>query len=508
MTSTLFLNCMGLMPEILLGVAILLLLILTVFMPQTSKTSHQLNTVALAFLAAISIFMTVLLFQDARPSYVFDGLFMKDAFSHFIKCFMSIAALCIFSFSRPVLFHEKLDRPEYGILTLMILLGVFLMVDSNDFMSLYLGLELQSLGLYVLVAFRRDSVFSTEAAFKYFILGSLASGLYLFGASLLYGVVGSLNFQDTAFVLTALLKPESHLPIMILGGGFLGVLMIMVGLLFKVSAAPFHMWAPDVYEGAPFSVTAFLALVPKVAGIAVLLRVAVEPFSAFIETNAENTSFLFPQLLMGVALLSTLIGAFGGLMQLNVKRLLAYSSISHMGYILLGIFCGGQEGIEAAIFYTLLYIVMGIGFFATLSCLRYPVGHPKVGLVEDLFDLKGLAKAHPKYALTLTIFLFSLAGIPPFAGFFGKLYVFLSVIQHAHTFIAILAILASVVSAFYYLRIIKYMYFDEPEATLETEAPLTVRILLVLSTVVVMLFFVYPDPFLWASKFASFYLLR
>ena len=335
---------------------------------------------------------------------------------------------------------EKFDKFEFPILILLSTLGMLLMISANDTLSLYLGLELQSLALYVVAAINRDNIRSTEAGLKYFVLGALSSGMLLYGISLIYGFTGHTGFEAIA---QALGSEERQL------GVVFGLVFIFAGLAFKISAVPFHMWTPDVYEGAPTPVTAFFASAPKMAAMALLTRVAVETFQPITRD--------WQQIIVFIAIASMVLGAFAAIGQRNIKRLMAYSSISHMGYALVGLAAGTVVGVRGVAIYMLIYLVTTLGIFAFILAMRR-----KDGNVEQIGDLAGLSRTNPVMATILTILMFSLAGIPPLAGFWGKWYTFLAAMQANLYALAIIGIVASVVGAFYYLRIIKIMWFDEP----------------------------------------------
>jgi NADH-quinone oxidoreductase subunit N len=342
---------------------------------------------------------------------------------------------------------------------------MLLMISANDLISLYLGLETQSLSLYVIAAINRDSVKSTEAGLKYFVLGALSSGMLLYGASLIYGFTGQTTFGGIAAALTG-----DHASL----GLLFGLVFLISGLAFKVSAVPFHMWTPDVYEGAPTPVTAFLAAAPKVAAMALFVRVMVGPFAAVTHDWQQIVTF--------ISIASMVLGAFAAIGQRNIKRLMAYSSIGHMGYALVGLAAGNQAGVEGVVIYLLIYVAMTIGTFVCIIAMRRATGP-----VEDIADLAGLSRTNPVMAFFFATLLFSLAGIPPLAGFFAKFYVFLAAIQAGLYPLAVIGVLASVVGAYYYLRIVKIMYFDEPAGGLVPMAP-ELRVILGVSGAFILLF--------------------
>jgi NADH-quinone oxidoreductase subunit N len=376
-----------------------------------------------------------------------------------------------------------MDRFEYPVLVLLATLGMLLMVSANDLMALYLGIELQSLSLYVIAAFRRDDSRATEAGLKYFVLGAVSSGMLLYGCSLIYGFTGTTTFAGIAQALKGV--PHDAVPL----GLITGIVFLTAGLAFKVSAVPFHMWAPDVYEGAPTPVTAFFAAAPKVAAIALFLRALLSPFG--------ELALEWRQVIIFISVASMILGAFAAIKQTNIKRLMAYSSIGHVGFALVGLAAGTQEGVRGVVVYMTIYLLMTLGTFACILSMRR-----EGGMVETIADLAGLNRTHPGMALVLAIFMFSLAGIPPLAGFFAKFYVFVAAIKAGLFVLAVVGVLASVVGAFYYLTIIKLMYFDEPVGKLD---PMRVELRTVLAVAGLfnVLFFVYPAPLVSAASFAA-----
>jgi len=368
------------------------------------------------------------------------GFLTSDAFTSFIKiAILAAAAICLL-IAPGYMKRKDMLRPEYSVLVMLSVLGMMLMVSASNFLMLYVGLELQSLALYVLAAFRRDTTRSSEAGLKYFVLGALASGLLLYGISLVYGFVGSLDYADIAKTISA----ESVHP-----GATVGMAFILAALAFKISAAPFHMWTPDVYEGAPTTVTAFFSVVPKLAGFAALMQVLFVPFAQLANS--------WQPLIVVLAALSMIVGAFGAIGQTSIKRLLAYSSIGHVGFALMALATQSEKGIEAVLLYLVFYIVMSVGAFAVVLLMRRDDR-----MVEEISDLAGISRLHPGMAAAMAILMFSMAGIPPLVGFFTKLYVFVAALEAGLIWLAIIGALSSVVGAYYYIRIIKVMYFDEP----------------------------------------------
>jgi NADH-quinone oxidoreductase subunit N len=363
---------------------------------------------------------------------------------------------------------------------------MMMMISANDLISLYLGLELQSLSLYVVAAIRRDSLRSTEAGLKYFVLGALSSGMLLYGASMIYGFTGTTNFETLADVF-AETAAAGHGPSF---GIIVGLVFLLSGLAFKISAVPFHMWTPDVYEGAPTPIAAFFATAPKVAAMALLARIMMGPFIEFVAQ--------WQQIVVVISIASMLLGAFAAIYQTNIKRLMAYSSIGHVGYALVGLAAGTEEGLRGLIVYMSIYVIMNLGAWGCILCMCQ-----KQVMVEGIEDLKGLSKSSPAMALALAIFMFSMAGIPPLAGFFGKLYVFLAAIEAELYTLAVVGVLSSVVGAFYYLRIVKLMYFDEPIEAFDAPIGREMKVILTGTSLLIMLFFVMPGPVIRGAAAAA-----
>ena len=361
---------------------------------------------------------------------------------------------------------------EYPILILTSLLGMLIMVSANDFLTLYLGLELQSLSVYILAATKREEKRSTEAAIKYFVLGALASGIMLYGITLIYGFTGSTNFTNV----TSPLIFFSTLP----KGVIVGLVFVLIGFAFKLSAAPFHMWTPDVYEGVPTPVTAFFAIVPKLAAISLFIRVIVAgPFSHY--------AFQWEQVVIAIAIISMIVGAYGAIWQSNIKRLLAYSSIGHVGYMLLGIIANDMEGVQSVLNYMVIYILSSIVIFGILLSLKVRNGSEN-NLIENIDDFKGLANCHPVVALMIGL------PFPPFPGFFAKFFVFTAAINHQFYIIAVIGLLASVVAAYYYLRIVKIMYFDKPakETNISLKIGISSSFIIAIATLFSLAIFISP----------------
>jgi NADH-quinone oxidoreductase subunit N len=381
-------------------------------------------------------------------------------------------------------FQERHDmaRFEYAILIVFATLGMMMMISANDLISLYVGLELQSLSLYVIAAFQRDDTRSTEAGLKYFVLGAVASGMLLYGASLIYGFTGVTNFDQLAKVFQ-----DGHTAGV---GVVFGIVFILAGLAFKVSAVPFHMWTPDVYEGAPTPVTAFFSVAPKIAALALLIRVMVGPFGGLVEQ--------WQQIVIFISIASMALGAFAAINQRNIKRLMAYSSIGHVGYALIGLCVGDEVGVRSVLIYLAIYLFMNIGVFACILNMRRDGA-----MVEGINDLAGMSRTHPMLAMALAILMFSMAGIPPFAGFFGKLYIFMGAIQAELYWLAVLGVLSSVVAAFYYIRIVQIVYFEEAGEPLDKSSSPELSFVITASGLFVAFFFVYPTPVLSAAAAAA-----
>ncbi len=461
-------------PELFLAVASIALLMLGVFRKGDA-------TALVGWLAVVALVVTgvLVVLGGGEQAFALNNLFIGDSFGRFSKIMVLGAAALSLILALGWLAQEEMKKYEFSVLILLAVVGMMMMVSANDLMSLYLGLELQSLALYVLAAFRRDAVRSTEAGLKYVILGSVASGLLLYGSSLVYGFAGTTNFTQLAEVL------GHGAPT----GVVVGLTFVIAGLAFKVSAAPFHMWTPDVYEGSPTPVTSFMAVAPKIAAVALFLRVVSGPFAELTDA--------WQQIVWVISVLSMIIGSFGAIGQSNIKRLMAYSSIGHMGYALIGLAVGSAAGVQGVLVYLAIYIFMNVGTFAIILSMRR-----KGRAVEGINDLAGLSRSQPGMAVALTIFMFSMAGIPPLAGFLAKFYVFMAAVEAEMYFLAVIGLLTSVVGAFYYLRIIKIMYFDEPVDTFDR--PLMAnRVILWATGAVTLLYFVWPAPLIAGAKAAA-----
>lgn len=455
-------------PELWLALSAMALLMLGVF-----RGDGSTRMVCWLSVLVLVIGIALVAMQPAGSVATFGGLFVADGFGRFAKVLILLGSAFAIVLSLGYNRYERMERFEYPVLILLASTGMMMMVSANDLIALYLGLELQSLSLYVLAAFKRDSGRATEAGLKYFVLGALSSGMLLYGASMIYGFAGSTNFAQIAQALGG----QASI------GLIVGIVFLTAGLAFKVSAVPFHMWTPDVYEGAPTPVTAFFAVAPKVAAMALFVRAILTPFG--------DIAHEWQQIIIVVSALSMLLGAFAAIAQSNIKRLMAYSSIGHVGYALIGLAAGTEEGVRGILIYLAIYLAMNVGTFACILCMRQ-----KDQMVEGVGDLAGLAKTHPGMALLLAGFMFSLAGVPPLAGFFGKFYIFMSAINAGLYTLAVIGVLSSVVGAYYYLRIVKIMYFDEVAEPLAKPVRGELGAVMTVTGLFTMLFFIWPAPLL------------
>ena len=454
-------------PEIFISLSVMFLLILGVFKKKSSNLIVSLSVITL-------IGALVLIFGNPIDTNLslFDGSYKIDYMSSYMKILTILSGIFVLITSSKFLKIYKLFNIEYPILILCSILGMMVMISSNDLIVFYIGLELQSLSLYVLAAFNRDQIKSSEAGLKYFVLSALSSGLLLYGCSLIYGFSGTTNFDQ----ISNLMNNDQY-------GLTFGIVFILVGLAFKISAVPFHMWAPDVYEGSPTSVTLFFAVAPKIAALTVIIRFLYVPFVNVIDQWQLIIVFL--------SLASMIFGAVAAIGQKNLKRLIAYSSIGHMGYALAGLCVGTNQGIQSSILYISIYLVMNLGFFSCLFMLKRNNTY-----FENIDDLSGLSKNHPLISLSLMVVLFSLAGIPPLAGFFAKFYIFKAILDQSMYYLAIIGLLTTVIAAFYYLRIIKIMYFDLEKEKYDQDYNLGLKFTLALSTILIMFYFIYPSKLL------------
>tara|TARA_B100000965_G_C19570280_1_gene748785 strand:- start:362 stop:1768 length:1407 start_codon:yes stop_codon:yes gene_type:complete len=449
-------------PEIFLFSSISILLMVGVFKKNSYNIIFNLSLIFLV----LTIFLIYYLYSN---SGIFLESYIADKLSNFSKFLISVSSLFVLFTSQQFIKDKNISKFEYPIIVLLSVLGMFFMVSSNDLILFYLGLELQSLSLYILASFDKKDTKSSESGIKYFVLSALSSGLLLYGCSLLYGFTGSTNFE----IIKSSLNSENV-------GAVFAMVFILVGLAFKISAVPFHMWTPDVYEGAPTSITNFFAIVPKIAGLVALLR--------FMDTPFENILNDWQLIIIFISVSSMILGAVAAIGQNNIKRLMAYSSIGHIGYILAGVATGTASGYSSAILYMTIYAIMNIGAFACIYSMR------KNGeYTENISDLSGISKKRPLLAISFLIVFFSLAGIPPLGGFFAKFYVFMSVIENGMYILATIGLLTTVISAFYYLKIIKVIYFDENKLTFDNNKNLSVTSTLFLSCILLLTFFLYPS---------------
>ena len=451
-------------PELFLTTSIMILLMIGVFYKNSFNLIYKLSVITL-----LATFILLFNHSIDTSTRLFNNSYTIDYFSLFMKVLTLIACIFVMLSSFDYIKLIGINKIEYPILILSATLGMMIMISSYDLIVFYMGLELQSLSLYVLASFNRDNYRSSEAGLKYFVLGALSSGLLLYGCSLIYGFSGSTNFDLIAQNMDQLNT-----------GSIFGIVFILVGLAFKVSAVPFHMWAPDVYEGSPTSVTTFFAIVPKVAALTVFIRFLYVPFI--------NVIGQWQMIIIFISLASMIFGAVAAIGQTNIKRLMAYSSIGHMGYALAGLATASNVGIQGTVIYLSIYLLMNLGIFSCIFMMRR-----KNIFYEDIQDLSGLSKNHPIISFCLLVLLFSLAGIPPLAGFFAKFYIFMAVIKAEMYVLAIMGLITTVISAFYYLRIIKIIYFDESKEMFEMDQNFGLRISLILSTIIILVYFIYPS---------------
>jgi NADH-quinone oxidoreductase subunit N len=465
------------LPEIALACAAMALLLVGVFRGEGS-------TRLVSWLAVAALLGTLVLagIFEGGHRVAFYGMFVTDSFAVFMKTLVLLGSAVAIIMALRYNEEHQIARFEFPVLILLATTGMMVMVSANDLIILYLGLELQSLALYVVASFDRDSVRSTEAGLKYFVLGALASGLLLYGASLIYGFTGTTSFAGLAQLFGGGAPPSNGL--------IIGLVLVAVGLAFKVSAVPFHMWTPDVYEGAPTPVTAFFSVAPKIAAIALFVRFLIEPFGGLV---AE-----WRQIIVFLSVASMILGAVAAIAQTNIKRLMAYSSIGHVGYALIGLAAATPAGIRGVLVYMAIYLFMNLGTWAVILCMRQ-----KGQMLEGIADLSGLGRSQPGLALALGIFMFALAGIPPTAGFFGKLYIFLAAIDAHLIGLAVIGVVTSVVGAFYYLRIVKVMYFDEPLAAFDRPIAPELKGVLVVTVALTMFFILLPDPIVGRAAAAA-----
>ncbi|GJE16194.1 NADH-quinone oxidoreductase subunit NuoN [Methylobacterium marchantiae] len=462
------------MPELILAIGVLALILYGAFRGERSVESVNVGALVLLILAFF-----VVVSQSGAKVTTLNGSFIIDNFSKVMKALILLGSAATILLSRDYFQRERIDRFEFPILIVLCTIGMMVMASANDLIALYLGLELQSLAAYVIAAFHRDNLKSTEAGLKYFVLGALSSGMLLYGSSLVYGFTGTVSFPG----IVSALNDNAGLGIV------LGIVFVAAGVAFKMSAVPFHMWTPDVYEGSPTPVTAFFASAPKMAAVAMTVRIFIGAF--------PDVTAIWQQIIVFVAIASMALGSFAAIGQRSIKRLMAYSSIGNIGYALIGLAAASEEGIRGVVIYMIIYLAMTLGAFAVILSLR------RGGqMYETVDDLSGLSRTHPVLAFCLAAMMFSLAGIPPLAGFFGKFYVFAAAIKADLVGLAVVGVVTSVVGAFYYLRLVKVMYFDEPTAPYEAMPP-GLRIVLGLSSAVVVLFFLVPSPLVSAAGAAA-----
>ena len=452
-------------PEIFLSLSLMFLLLLGVFKKEGSTIVYNLSLVFL--IISIPLILNV---PSNNTTLIFNDSYKIDYLSNFVKILIIISTIFVLLTSSQYLKSIKIFKVEYPILILSSILGMMVMVSSNDLIVFYIGLELQSLALYVLASFNRDNILSSESGLKYFVLSALSSGLLLYGCSLVYGFSSSTNFSQIGINYDQSTQ-----------GITFGMVFILVGLAFKISAVPFHMWAPDVYQGSPTSVTLFFAILPKIAALTVFIRFLYSPFLELIDQWQSIIIFL--------SIASMLFGAVAAIGQKNLKRLAAYSSISHMGYALAGLTTGTNQGIQSSILYISIYLVMNLALFSCILMLKKNNKY-----YENIEDLSGLSKNHPMLSFSFLLVLFSLAGIPPLAGFFAKFYVFSAVIEESMYFLAVVGLLSTVIAAFYYLRLIKIIYFDKDKEKYEVNHNMGLKLTLILSSIFILFYFIYPSP--------------
>lgn len=474
--------------ELFLFSSAMLLLVFGVFSAKRSdKTAKSIAILSIMTMIIALVILTISKHGAGGNEY-FGFLYVTNTFANFSKQLILIGAILTLTMALPWLSKKENNHFEYGLLLMLSTAGLMLMVSADDFLSLYLGLELSSLALYVMAAISRDNLKSAEAGMKYFVLGSVASGMLLFGISLVYGFAGSTQFT----ALAGLLGSASFTDPLASGfpyGVVIGMVMVLVGICFKISAAPFHMWTPDVYEGSPTPVTAYFSTAPKAAAILLLARVLAGPF--------DNLFIYWQQVIIFVAVASMFIGAYGALTQRNIKRLLAYSSIGHVGYALIGLAAGNFEGTKAVIIYVTLYLFMSAGAFGCVLLMKRQGKD-----MESIDDLSGISTKHSVLALSIAILMFSMAGIPPLAGFFGKMYVFAAALEAELYYLAVFGLLMSVVSCFYYIRVVKIMYFNEPEEGFDAKTPLSMKLAIGVCILVTLGFVLKPGLLLFPAELA------
>ena len=463
------------LPELFISSAIMLFLMLGVFIKNSYKLINLATILILVFVMALTMN------QPNEIVKIFNESYIIDKFSLIMKIITFLFSILVLISSKEYLKINNIDKIEYPVIILAAILGMMLMISSYDLIVFYLGLELQSLSLYILASFKREDQKSTESGLKYFVLSAIATCILLYGCSLIYGFTGSTNFRII----------QENLDISNAGAVF-GIVFIIVGLAFKISAVPFHMWTPDVYEGSPTSVTLFFSLIPKIAAFTVFIRFMYVPFSNVIDQ--------WQMIIIFLSSASMILGAVAAIGQSNIKRLMAYSSIGHMGYALAGLSTGTSAGIQSSIIYLVIYLVMNLGAFGCIFMMKRENIY-----YENINDLSGLSKNNPLLGLSFLIIFFSLAGIPPLAGFFAKFYVFMAVIESGLYTLAIIGLLATVISAFYYLRVIKIIYFDKPKKPFDTNHDWGLKITLTLASILTLIYFTYPSGLIDIISFIQIY---
>ena len=466
------------LPEMLLAALALVMVLFAAFGGEGTRNTRRVTRISLS---GILLALALIWFGAVNEETAFGGMHRADSFADYMKILVLIGTFGALYMSITPLAKDDIDKPEFSILVLLALVGMMLMISANDLMSLYMAVELQSLPLYVVAAMRTKSLRSSEAGLKYFLLGALSSGLLLYGASLVYGFAGTTSFAGISTAVSTDQLPNVFI---------VGMVFMISGIAFKVSAAPFHMWTPDVYEGSPSPVTALFAIAPKVAAMALMMRLTYSAFGSIADQ--------WSQVLIAVSIASMAVGALGAIMQNDIKRMMAYSSIAHMGYALAGLAAGTQQGALGVVIYMTGYIFMAAGSFAIILLMRRD-GQA----ATKILDLQGLSRTHPMLAFGMMVIMFSMAGIPPLAGFFGKWYVFLAAVNAGLIPLAVIGVVMSVVGAFYYLRIIKIMYFDDANEPLDDDIPVANKIVLGVSIAVILLFFVGLSPVFESAGIAA-----
>ena len=484
-------NMVPALPEIFIAGVGMALLMLGVFQKVGDNAQEVKTSRLVSRLGMVTLVLAIILVAAVAGGTMitFSGMFVSDPFAVFFKVLILMASALTLVISQDYMEKQGIARFEYVILIIFATLGMMLMVSANNLLSLYLGLEMQSLSLYVIASFNRDNERSTEAGLKYFVLGAVASGMLLYGSSLIYGFAGTTDFKVLGALFADGQGPHASI------GVIVGIVFILAGLSFKVSAVPFHMWTPDVYEGAPTPVTAFFSVGPKIAAIALFSRVMVGPFGDLVQH--------WQQIIILISVASMLLGAFAAISQTNIKRMMAYSSIGHVGYALIGLVVANEAGMRGIMIYMAIYLFMNIGAFACILTMRRGDR-----MVENISDLAGMSKTHPGVAAALAVFMFSMAGIPPLAGFFSKLYIFLAAIEAEFYGLAVIAVLSSVVGAFYYLRIIKVVYFDEPADPLDKPISQSLGFVIAGCALIIILFFAFPGVVVDSASAAAFALFE